>query len=66
MTLKTKKAFEKDTFTAPPHKGAGSPLPPPVTYPNASAVILNLKELQSAVFYCHLNVAGLCIQTVTF
>lgn len=39
---------------------------PLVTYPNASPIVLNLKELQSAVFYRHLDAAGLCIQTVIF
>lgn len=37
-----------------------------VTHPDASAVVLNLKELQSAFFHRHLDVGGLGIQTATF
>lgn len=38
----------------------------PVTHPDASAVVLNLKELQSAFFHRHLDAGGLGIQTETF
>lgn len=49
--------FGEDTV-----KGAGLP---PVTHPDASSVVLNLNELQSAVFHRHLDVGGLGIQTAT-
>lgn len=34
-----------------------------VTYPDASAIVLNEDELQSAFFHCYLDICGLCIQT---
>ncbi len=34
-----------------------------VIYPDASAVVLNEDELQSALFHCYLDICGLCIQT---
>lgn len=38
----------------------------PVTHPNASAVVLDLQELQSAFFHRHLDIGGFGIQTATF
>lgn len=37
-----------------------------VTHPDASAVVLDLQELQSAFFHRHLDIGGFCIQTATF
>lgn len=34
-----------------------------VTHPDASSVVLDLEQLQSAVFHRHLDVGGLGVQT---
>lgn len=35
------------------------------THPDSGSVVLNLQQLQAAVFHGHLDVCGLCIQTET-
>lgn len=37
----------------------------PVTHPDASAVVLDLQELQPAFFHRHLDIGGFGIQTAT-